>query len=103
VGGHVKIDSSAEKEPEDTVRKMQRVKQSALSPIRPSSTDRAVAGKASQTEAEARGEISAERIEKVIEAYAKGGQEKASNGVYEISDDSSDSDTPLAGKVIVTM
>ena len=56
VGGEVKIDTSSEKDPEATIRKMQQVKRAALAPADPSSSDRAVAAQAGQIEARARQE-----------------------------------------------
>jgi hypothetical protein len=58
VGGEVKIDVSPERTPEATVRKMQQVQRAALAPAQPSGTDRAVAARAAQAEAQARLEIS---------------------------------------------
>lgn len=57
VGGEVKIDTSREKNPEDTIRKMQQVRQAALAPSQPSAQDRSVAAQASEIEAEARVEL----------------------------------------------
>ncbi len=54
VGGEVKIDSSAENDPDKTIRKMQQVKRAALAPAEPSGTDRAVAAQAGRIEAQAR-------------------------------------------------
>lgn len=56
VGGEVKIDTSPENDPDQTIRKMQQVKRAALAPAEPSSTDRAVAAQAGQVEAQARQE-----------------------------------------------
>jgi hypothetical protein len=56
VGGEVKIDTSAENDPDATIRKMQQVKRAALAPAEPSGTDRAVAAQAGQVEAQARQE-----------------------------------------------
>jgi SprA-related family len=63
VGGEVKIDTSRERDPENTIRKMQQVKKAALSPSQPSSQDRSVAAQASQIEAEARAELTKEKVE----------------------------------------
>jgi hypothetical protein len=63
VGGEVKIDTSRERNPEDTIRKMQQVKKAALSPSQPSAQDRSVAAQASQIEAEARAEITKKNTE----------------------------------------
>ena len=56
VGGEVKIDTSAESDPDQTIRKMQQVKRAALAPAEPSGTDRAVAAQAGKVEAQARQE-----------------------------------------------
>jgi hypothetical protein len=65
VGGEVKIDMSAERTPEATIRKMQQVRRAALAPAEPSGTDRAVAAQAAQIEARARMERSQENAESV--------------------------------------
>ena len=65
VGGEVKIDTSREKDPKETVTKMQQVKRAALAPSQPSSQDRSVAARASQIEAEARAELLEKNSEKV--------------------------------------
>jgi hypothetical protein len=70
VSGEVKIDTSPEKDPEATIRKMQKVRKAALAPAQPSATDRSVAAKASQIEAQARAELAQEKAEQ-----AKGHQE----------------------------
>ena len=57
VGGEVTIDTSREKDPQDTVTKMQQVRRATLAPAQPSSQDRTVAARASQIEAEARAEM----------------------------------------------
>ena len=61
VGGEVKIDTSREKDPEATIRKMQQVKRAALAPAHPSGTDRQVAAQAAQIEAQVRIELSEEK------------------------------------------
>lgn len=66
VGGEVKIDLSAERTPEATIRKMQQVRRAALAPAEPSGTDRAVAAQAAQIEAQARMERSQENAESVL-------------------------------------
>ena len=63
VGGHVNIDTSAENNPEATVRKMQQVKKAALAPANPSGTDRAVAAKAARFEMKARADMREEQTE----------------------------------------
>lgn len=57
VGGHVKIDTSPGRTPEETIAKAQRIRQAALAPADPSAQDRAVAAKAARMEAQARAEI----------------------------------------------
>jgi hypothetical protein len=64
-GGEVGIDSSAERDPDATIRKMARVKAAALAPADPSGQDLAVAASADATAAAA-------RMEKARE-QAKGG------------------------------
>jgi hypothetical protein len=54
VGGEVKIDTSSERDPDQTIRKMQQVKRAALAPANPSGADRAVAARAAQVEIMAR-------------------------------------------------
>lgn len=63
VGGSVKIDTSEARTPEETVRKAQRIRAAALAPSDPSPQDLQVAAKASQMEAKARAEITAEKRE----------------------------------------
>ncbi len=63
VGGEVKIDTSRERDPKDTIRKMQQVKRAAQAPSQPSGQDRSVAANASQIEAEARTELLKENAE----------------------------------------
>ncbi len=67
VGGEVKIDTSRERNPEDTIRKMQQVKKAALSPSQPSAQDRSVAAQASQIEAEARAELTKKNTEEATD------------------------------------
>ncbi len=67
VGGEVSIDTSAERTPEATIRKMQVVKRAALAPMKPSGQDRAVAAQAAQAEARARVELRQQRAEEAEE------------------------------------
>lgn len=53
VGGEVKIDTSAERAPDQTIRKMEQVKRAAMAPAQPSAADRAVAARAAQVELQA--------------------------------------------------
>ncbi len=57
VGGEVSIDTSAEDDPNATIRKMQTVRSAALAPANPSGQDRSVAAAASAMEAKARQEL----------------------------------------------
>lgn len=61
VGGHVNIDTSPGRTPEQTLQKAQRIRSAALAPASPSGADRAVAAKASKMEAQARRELSEQR------------------------------------------
>lgn len=56
VGGEVQIDISPEKDPDDTIQKMNRVRSAAMAPADPSGQDRQVASKAAQIQAQARSE-----------------------------------------------
>lgn len=57
VGGEVSIDVSEEKEPQDTIDKMQVVRAAALAPAEPSAQDLKVAAEATQKEQNARAEL----------------------------------------------
>lgn len=64
VGGSVQIDTSpVPGDPSATILKAQQVRRAALAPAEPSSTDQAVAAKASQMEAQARKELAEEQLE----------------------------------------
>jgi hypothetical protein len=63
VSGEVPIDASAEREPEQTIRKMEIVIRAALAPAEPSPQDRQVAAQASQTRSEAQTELQRQRAE----------------------------------------
>lgn len=63
VGGEVSIDVSEEKDPGDTVQKMQVVRAAALAPAEPSSQDLKVAAEASQKEQQARAEMTQQDID----------------------------------------
>lgn len=62
VGGEVSIDTSAERDPQKTVAKMQAVRRAAMAPAEPSAQDRHVAAKAAQQEARAMQEMMKERM-----------------------------------------
>jgi hypothetical protein len=57
VAGDVHIDVSEGKDPEQTIRKAEKIKRAALAPAKPSAQDRAVAAKVSAMEAKARMEL----------------------------------------------
>lgn len=57
VGGHVNLDISPGKTPEETLRKAQTIQAAALAPADPSGQDRAIAAKASQMAMNARTEL----------------------------------------------
>lgn len=78
VGGEVSIDTSSERDPDQTVRKMEQVKRAALAPAEPSGTDRAVAAQASQVQLQA-------RMEKT-----KGENTESEDGAQTISGEPSD-------------
>ncbi|HRX70121.1 MAG: hypothetical protein KDJ22_07325 [Candidatus Competibacteraceae bacterium] len=58
IGGHVNIDTSPGKTPEETLQKARTIQAAAMAPADPSGQDRAVAAKASQMAANARVELS---------------------------------------------
>jgi hypothetical protein len=62
VGGEVSIDVSEEKEPEDTISKMQVVRAAALAPAEPSAQDYKVAAEASQKEQSARAQVAKQSV-----------------------------------------
>jgi hypothetical protein len=63
VGGEVSIDVSVEKDPEDTISKMQIVRAAALAPAEPSSQDYKVAAEATQKEQTARAELAKRTVQ----------------------------------------
>jgi len=67
-GGEVSIDIGKEKIPETTISKMRIIKQAALAPANPSSTDRRIASQASVKEAQAKQEISMKRQEELLQS-----------------------------------
>ncbi|MCR5084377.1 MAG: hypothetical protein K6A65_02610 [Succinivibrionaceae bacterium] len=60
-GGHVNIDMSEGKTPEETIEKMEKVKAAAEAPADPSTQDRKVAAEAMRTANEARAELAKEQ------------------------------------------
>jgi hypothetical protein len=79
-GGHVSMDTGAERTPEATIAKAQTVRRAALAPAEPSGQDRAVASEAAQLETKARRELA--------EAQREGGIGSKTDG--------EDSASPLA-------
>ncbi len=77
VGGEVSIDVSAETAPEDTIAKMLVVKAAAMAPAEPSPQDYSVAAQATQTESEARQELSAAQAGEAAGAGEDGEAEAA--------------------------
>lgn len=69
VGGEVQIDTSEGRTPEETVRKMQRVRSAALAPQQPSSQDLQVAGQAAQKEMMARMQMASAQEQERDQAY----------------------------------
>ena len=70
IGGEVRIDTSPEKDPEATIRKMEIVKRAALAPAEPSAQDVKVAQMAEQQRMKAQAEL---RRQKAEEAEGGGG------------------------------
>ncbi|MFP4199210.1 MAG: putative metalloprotease CJM1_0395 family protein [Halanaerobium sp.] len=62
VGGSVDIDTSPEKEPEDTVKKADQIKRAAMAPAQPSGKDLQVAAKAARMKMEAQAELNQKDI-----------------------------------------
>ena len=85
VGGDVSIDVSRERDPEETIRKMERVRAAALAPAQPSPQDRRVAATADLIKLEAVNEL---RQQEMVEL-----EEKRKQGGADISD------PPVAGAV----
>lgn len=76
VAGEVRIDTSKEKDPRATLRKMEQVKRAALAPAEPSAADKAVAAQADRIAAEARAELAEERM-----ASLRGESDGAGEGI----------------------
>jgi len=94
VGGSVQIDTSPGRTPEESVRKARRIRQAALAPAEPSSTDRAVAAKASQMEAKAQSELAREQAESSASSEAPPSR---ASGDSESADRESDAAALLGG------
>ncbi len=67
IGGEVPIDISKEKTPEQTIQKMEVVRNAAMAPAQPSSADRSIAAAAAAMEAQARQEIQNARADASLE------------------------------------
>lgn len=67
IGGEVSLDTSSPSDPEQALAKAQQIRTAALAPTQPSGQDRAVAAQATQAAAQARVEITNERIEEAAE------------------------------------
>ncbi|WP_430514251.1 putative metalloprotease CJM1_0395 family protein [Pannonibacter phragmitetus] len=80
IGGEVQIDTSAERTPEATARKMQIVIRAATAPAEPSSQDLRVAQQARATLQEAQAEIRAQSAEEL-----RGGDEAKDAGSADVS------------------
>lgn len=82
ISGEVSIDTSKGATPQETLQKAQTIRRAALAPAEPSPQDRRVAAQASQMEAEALREISAERqqvAQENRESAAAEGEQSANN------------------------
>ncbi len=80
-GGEVSIDTSEEKDPRATIRKMETVRKAALAPARPSSQDRRVAAQAARKIMDAEAELRKSRSEETKSkshevSRTQGGKEK---------------------------
>jgi len=62
VGGSVNIDTSPEKNPEETIKKADQVKRAATAPAKPSAKDLQIAAKAARMKLEAQAELNKEKI-----------------------------------------
>jgi hypothetical protein len=82
VGGEVSIDTSAEDDPNATIRKMQTVRSAALAPANPSGQDRSVAAAASAMEAKARQQLHGNKEPKDSSAVKKGEKSDSGTSTY---------------------
>lgn len=88
VGGEVQIDTSTERTPEATVRKMEIVIRAALAPAEPSSQDLKVAQQARAQMAEAQAQARAEKAEEQKSQRGEGSDENSSGDVSSATDPS---------------
>lgn len=77
VGGEVPIDISSEATPEETIRKMERIRAAALAPAEPSSADRQIAAQAAMKASKARQEMVENRQQPLPMTTAEGGNEQS--------------------------
>lgn len=108
VDGEVSIDISDGATPEETIRKMQQVKASALAPAEPSAQDLRVAAEASQKLVEARNEIAEDARDNAVQAFEKGIPENLTNasqdkGSESITGDDIPSLNDIADNIEVTV
>lgn len=97
VSGEVPIDASAEREPEQTIRKMEIVIRAALAPAEPSPQDRQVAAQASQQRSEAQAELQKKRAEEQAgDADDPAGADNAPIGAVDPSSASGEKTDPRA-------
>ena len=80
IGGEVQIDTSPEKDPEATIRKMEIIKRAALSPAEPSAADVKVAASADKIRQDAERELSQQKAEEAEGKDGEGGQGAAASG-----------------------
>ncbi len=79
IGGEVSIDTSEEKDPKATIRKMETVRKAALAPARPSAQDRAIAAQAGRKMAEAAAELAKMQAEGEDQAHQAGKTQHTGN------------------------
>lgn len=86
VAGEVDIDTSQEKDPQDTIEKAQQIVKAALAPADPSSADRRVAADARRMEREARAELAKQEQESktIYSASGDKNQLHSSNATIEV-------------------
>ncbi len=88
VSGEVPMDLSPEASPQETLRKMQQVRDAALAPASPSAADRRIASTAAARAAEARVELAREQRQELLPRGERGpGREAGPAGQYaEVAD-----------------
>lgn len=102
VGGEVSIDTSAEGDPEATIRKMATVRAAALAPADPSAQDRAVAAAAAQAMAAAQAQLREARAAEAVDTeetetgVAQPGAPKTA-GAPEVTEPAGSASTPARG------